>query len=85
MPLTIVLNVGKDLRLLEARSLILRAAGYVVKTAVCVREAVEQFQAGDFDIVILCHSLTAEDSAYLARCTNEPDKHYLPQSMNDTG
>lgn len=68
MPLTVVLNVGKDFRLLEARSLILRAAGYVVKTAVCVREAVEQFQAGDFDIVILCHSLTAEDIAYLARC-----------------
>jgi DNA-binding response OmpR family regulator len=67
MPLTVVLNVGKDFRLLEVRSLILRAAGYVVKTAVCSREAVEQFQAGDFDIVILCHSLTAEDIACLTR------------------
>jgi DNA-binding response OmpR family regulator len=67
MPLTVVLNVGKDFRLLEVRSLILRAAGYVVKTAVCAREAVEQFQGGDFDIVILCHSLTSEDIACLTR------------------
>jgi CheY-like chemotaxis protein len=67
MPLTVVLSVGKDFRLLEVRSLILRAAGYVVKTAVCAREAVEQFQGGDFDIVILCHSLTVEDTACLTR------------------
>jgi CheY-like chemotaxis protein len=61
MPLTIVLSVGFDLSLLRARGLVLESAGYLVKSASTLKGAADQFQSGDFDLVLLCHSVPRRD------------------------
>lgn len=66
MSLKVILNAGQDPMLLETRRIILRAAGYIVKLAWSVKRAVIHFLAGDFDGVILCHSIPAKDRDRLA-------------------
>jgi CheY-like chemotaxis protein len=61
MALTVVLSVGLDSNLLRTRNLVLHSAGYTVVSAHSVKEAVDQFQAGDFDLVLLCQSLPARE------------------------
>ena len=61
MPLTIVLSVGPDASLLETRNIVLHSAGYLVESASSVNEAAHRFLAGDFDLVILCHSVPTRE------------------------
>jgi DNA-binding response OmpR family regulator len=61
MALTVVLSVGLDPDLLRTRSLVLQSAGYMVVSAYSVKEAVDQFQAGDFDLVLLCQSIPTKE------------------------
>jgi DNA-binding response OmpR family regulator len=61
MPLALILHVCQDPTLLDGRRSILRAAGYVVESALSVKPAIDQFLAGDFDLVLLCHSIPAQD------------------------
>jgi CheY-like chemotaxis protein len=61
MPQTIVLAVGTDPSLLKTRNLVLQSAGYTVESASSVKEAVDRFQSGDFDLVLLCHSVPRKD------------------------
>src|SRR5580693_4664431 len=62
----IVLAVGFDLSLMTTRDLVLQSAGYVVVEASSLEEAVDHFQSGDFDLVLLCHSVPAGDRERLA-------------------
>jgi DNA-binding response OmpR family regulator len=62
MPLILVLSVGLDSSLLEARNKILRSAGFIVESALSVKEAFARFLAGDFDLVTLCHSIPKKES-----------------------
>ena len=57
MSSTLVLSVGFDRMLLEPRNQVLRSAGYLVVAAYSLRAAVDYFRAGDFDLVVLCHSV----------------------------
>ena len=61
MSLTIVLSIGFDPSLLETRSLVLQSAGYMVESASSLKEAVNRFQSGDFDLVLLCRSVPRKD------------------------
>jgi DNA-binding response OmpR family regulator len=61
MALTVVLSVGLDPSLLRARNLVLQSAGYRVVSAHSVQEAVVQFEARDFDFVLLCQSIPAKE------------------------
>jgi DNA-binding response OmpR family regulator len=61
MPLTIGLAVGSDPALLGTRSLVLHSAGFTVVFAPSLKEAVDHFHVGDFDLVILCRSIPAKD------------------------
>jgi CheY-like chemotaxis protein len=61
MPLTIVLCVGFDLSLLRARGLVLESAGYLVESVSTFKGAADRFQSGDFDLVLLCHSVPRKD------------------------
>lgn len=61
MALTVVLSVGLDPGLLGTRNLILQSAGYIVVSAYSIREAVDRFQEGDFDLVLLCQSIPARE------------------------
>jgi CheY-like chemotaxis protein len=61
MPLNLILAVGKDPAWLESRSSILRHAGYIVDSEYSVKHAIDRFRQGDFDLVLLCHSMPAQD------------------------
>lgn len=72
MPLIVVLGVGLELPLLESQSRVWSSAGYIVRPAWSVREAIDLFKDGDFDLVILGHSLPVESRerlAFLIRAT----------------
>jgi DNA-binding NtrC family response regulator len=66
MPLNLVLSIGLDSSLLETRNMVLHSAGYIVESASSVKEAVHRFLAGDFDLVILCHTISTRERDRLA-------------------
>lgn len=57
MALTDILSVGLDPELLGTRNLVLQSAGYTVVSANSIKEALDRFRAGDFDLVLLCQSI----------------------------
>jgi CheY-like chemotaxis protein len=61
MPFTLVLSVGLDSLVLATRSLFLQSEGYIVVSALSVKEAVGSFRNGDFDLVLLDNSLPTKD------------------------
>ena len=62
----IVLAIGFDLSLMTIRDLVLQSAGCAVVEAFSLEEAVDHFRSGDFDLVLLCHSVPAGDRERLA-------------------
>jgi len=60
MPLTLVLAVGVDSLLLATQGPVWRSAGYIVTSVGSIREAIIQLKDGDFDLVLLSHSIPAE-------------------------
>ena len=66
MHITVVLTVGLDSSLLKAQSSICESEGYIVTSTGSVKEAIERFRTGDFDIVLLGHSIPIEDRERLA-------------------
>ena len=71
MPSTLVLAVGHDPTLLETRSQILRAAGYKVVSTLSLNKSIVYFLEGDFDLVLLCHSIPVAGRERLARLMRE--------------
>ena len=67
MPHTLVLAVGHDPVLLETRSQVLQGAGYTVIPELSLKKAVARFREGDFDLVLLCHSIPAQDRERLTQ------------------
>ena len=61
MALTLVLSVGLDAMLLSSRNFTLQSAGYFVVPAFSLKEAVDLFRNGDFDLVLLCQSIPAQE------------------------
>jgi DNA-binding response OmpR family regulator len=61
MPLTVVLAVGLDSWLLAAHTRDWRSAGYFVVSAYSVGEAINLFNDGDFDLVVLGDSISVEN------------------------
>jgi DNA-binding NtrC family response regulator len=67
MPQIVALTVGRDPLLAETRSQVLRRDGYVVVKSLSVQQALKDFVAGDFDIVLLCHTIPPEDRELLVK------------------
>ena len=59
MPLTVVLAVGMDAWRLTTQSAIWKAAGYIAVSAASIKEAIDFFRAGDFDLVLISHSIVS--------------------------
>jgi CheY-like chemotaxis protein len=57
---TVLLAVGLDSSLLATQKIAWQSAGYFVTTTTSIREALLQVNQGDFDIVLLGHSISAE-------------------------
>jgi CheY-like chemotaxis protein len=58
---TLILSIDLDPGILFARETVLRSEGYIVVSAISVKEALRQFQDGDFDLMILGNTLPAKD------------------------
>ena len=71
MPHTLVLAVGHDPVLLETRSQVLQAAGYTVVSELSLKKAVARYLEGDFDLVLLCHSIPAKNRELLTKLLRE--------------
>jgi DNA-binding MurR/RpiR family transcriptional regulator len=65
MSTTVVLAVGMDSWLLTAQDVIWKSAGYLFISTSSVSEAIDQFRAGDFDLVLLGYSISAENKEIL--------------------
>jgi CheY-like chemotaxis protein len=65
MPLTVVLAVGMDAWLLTTQSPIWKAAGYIAVSAASIKEAIDFFKTGDFDLVLMGHSIPVESKQRL--------------------
>jgi len=68
---TLILSAGRDLSLLKKRNAALIAAGYTVVTATNSPEVVNKLFAGDFDLVILCHTLGEQQQKRLAHIISD--------------
>ena len=66
MTRALILAVGSDPEVLESRAAVLRSVGYFVDTANRLTEACNHFRNGDYDAVLLCHSIPASDRDHLA-------------------
>ena len=67
MSLTRILAVSYDPQLLRSRCAILRKAGYILEPATSMNEAINRFQAIDFDLVLLGHSIPVPERDLLLR------------------
>jgi CheY-like chemotaxis protein len=61
MRLIVVLSVGLDSLELATRSSLLQSERYIVVSALSLKEAVDRFLTGDFDLVLLDNSLPTKD------------------------
>jgi CheY-like chemotaxis protein len=66
MPRNTILSAGRDRLLLFTRNRVLEEAGYSVTPSTTAAKTVEKFFAGDFDLVILCHSIPIEERERIA-------------------
>src|SRR3954470_9594048 len=67
MPRNAILSAGRDRPLLFTRNRVLEEAGYSVTSTFTAADTVENFFAGDFDLVILCHSIPLEERERIAQ------------------
>jgi hypothetical protein len=67
MPITVVLGVGLDSRLLATHTSVWRSAGYFVESADSIGEAIDLFNGGDFDLVVLGDSISIDSRERLTR------------------
>ena len=63
--LTVVLAVGLEPSLLATQSTEWKSAGYIVQSAGSIREAINHFRDGDFDLVLLGNSISPENKERL--------------------
>jgi DNA-binding response OmpR family regulator len=61
MPLTLVLSVGLDSLILATRNMFLQSEGFIVVSVFSLKEAVDRFLTGDFDLILLDNSLPTKD------------------------
>jgi CheY-like chemotaxis protein len=67
----VVLSVGHDPLLLKTRGQVLQTAGYTIVSEHSLKGAIARFLQGDFDLVILCHSLPEEQRERLTYLIRE--------------
>lgn len=65
MSTAVILAVGLDSSLLAEQRRLPECAGYVFVAAGSIREAIDHFRTGDFDLVLLGDSLSLEDQERL--------------------
>lgn len=56
-----ILSVGYDPILMPVRSMLLHQAGYEVVEAHSIGEALKRIKAGNFDLLLICHSVEHDE------------------------
>ena len=72
MAVIVVLAVGLDPWTLLAQDSVWRSEGYIVIPVYSIQDAIDHFNAGDFDLVLLGHSMIIENKerlTYLIRAS----------------
>ena len=64
--MTVVLSAGHDHTLLAIRNMVLARSGYQVVSAATPAEFIDRFFGGDFDLVILCHTIPEDERHRMA-------------------
>jgi DNA-binding response OmpR family regulator len=62
----VILSGGRDSHLLQFRNEVLKLPGYIVVSAYSPEELIATFRAGDFDVVLLCHTFSSEEQRAIA-------------------
>jgi CheY-like chemotaxis protein len=62
-----ILAVGRDPMISSTRISLLRGAGYAVESATSAEQAIKKIRSENFGLVILCHTIPAEERRCLAR------------------
>jgi hypothetical protein len=83
MSLNVVLAVGVDSWMLTAHTAEWRSAGFIVLPVTAMREAFEHFRTGDFDLVLLGHSLSLESKERLTYLIRSSGSHTPVISIAD--
>lgn len=65
MPLAVVLAVGLDPWQLSTQGPFWKSEGYISIAVASIREAIQHFKAGDFDLVLLGQSISVDDKERL--------------------
>src|SRR5438876_3498496 len=65
MAVYLVLSVSRDAALAETRRQIMKELGCIVETVSTPVEAMRAFRDGDFDLVLLCQTITQEEKRKL--------------------
>lgn len=71
----LILAVGQDPMVLNTRCSILQSEGYIVRSASSIAESINLFRGTDFDFVLLCHSISADDRDGLIRSIRFTGSH----------
>ena len=80
----VALHVSKNPTLLSMRSELLGRAGFFVVPASSYAEATKVFNDGDFDVVIVCHSIPPGGSQNLSRfCAQSEFLLVVPVAVTD--
>lgn len=75
MPLTVVLAVGMDSWKLTTQDSAWKSQGFIFVSAGSLKEAMSHFTAGDFDLVLLGHSISLENSERLTHLIRASGSH----------
>src|SRR5438045_1589647 len=70
MAVYLVLSVSRDAALAETRRQIMKELGCIVETVSTPVEAMRAFRDGDFDLVLLCQTITQEEKRKLVARRN---------------
>ena len=66
-----ILSVGNNPTLMSSRTLILRAAGYVVEESYTVDKAINLVEADSIDVTLICHTIPKNDQQVLITIVRE--------------
>ena len=86
MPINIALAIGFDPWLFESQRTVWRSAGYFVTSTGSIKEAIGHFSNGDFDLVLLDHSISSaarDDLTSLLRRSGSLIPIYCSEDSSD--
>jgi hypothetical protein len=75
MPIAVVLAVGLDSLELASQKPLWNSAGFIVVPASTIRDAIDHFKTGDFDLVLLGNSLSIENKERLTFLIRKSGSH----------